>query len=316
MYDSGKIRTKVNSTFKTNTRWPSLSDTVVGAGIVELPLTTKGNRYLIVFQDLITKWHMGYPAPDQKAERIVRLLVEEIVPLYGVLEALLSDRDTNLFSILMQDICRLLGIKKLNMTTHHLQCDGMIEKLNRTCWGSKQPSMELNGIPTFQGPYGNVPHSSTGEKPSYLLFSFDCHTPTKAALLPTSLLKSVIIENNWLRCFLHQETWQQRQLEKLSVNTNISMTKYVATTPRCKVGDWVFVYLPSEDTGWLCKLSQPLRGPFCIISRDNPDVTVVKVYFPDDPPLQVHQLRVKSCPMSFPCAYYWYGNKRSKPGRG
>jgi len=62
-------------------------------------------------------------------------------------------------------------------------------------------------------------------------------------------------------------------------------------------------------------LSQPLRGPFCIISRDDPDVTAVKLYFPDDPPLQVHQLRIKSCPMSFPCAYYWYGNKRSKPGR-
>jgi len=54
---------------------------------------------------------MAYPASDQKAERIARLLVEEIVPLYGVPEALLSDRGTNLLSILMQDICRLLGIK-------------------------------------------------------------------------------------------------------------------------------------------------------------------------------------------------------------
>jgi len=75
---------------------------------------------------------MGYPAPDQKVERIARLLVEEIVPLCGVPEALLSDRGTNLLSTLMQDICRLLGIKKLNMTSHHPHCDGMIEKLNRT----------------------------------------------------------------------------------------------------------------------------------------------------------------------------------------
>jgi len=47
--------------------------------------------------------------------------------------------------------------------------------------------MELNGIPTFQGPYGNMPHSSSGEKPSYLLFSFDCHMPTEGALLPVEI---------------------------------------------------------------------------------------------------------------------------------
>ena len=77
----------------------------------------------------------------------------------------------------------------------------------------------------------------------------------------------------------------------------------------------MFVYFPSEETGKLRKLSQPWRGPFRVISKDDPDVTIVKVYFPDDPPLQVHQMRVENCPLSFPCTYYWYGNKRSKPGQ-
>ena len=103
---------------------------ILGVDIMELPLTTKGNKYLIVFQ--VTKWPMAFPTPDQKAERIAWLLVEEIVPQFGVPEALLSDRGTNLLSILMQDVCKLLGIKKLNTTAHHPQCDGMIERLNRT----------------------------------------------------------------------------------------------------------------------------------------------------------------------------------------
>ena len=29
--------------------------------------------------------------------------------------------------------------------------------------------------------YRNTPHSSTGEKPSFLLFGFDCRHPTEAA---------------------------------------------------------------------------------------------------------------------------------------
>ena len=75
---------------------------------------------------------MAFPIPDQKTERIVRLLAEEIVPLFGIPEALLSDRKTNLLSILMQDVCKLLGIRKSNTMPHHLQCDGMIERLNCT----------------------------------------------------------------------------------------------------------------------------------------------------------------------------------------
>ena len=75
---------------------------------------------------------MVYAAPDQKAERIARLLAEEVVPFCGVPEAVLSDRGTNLLSHLVQDVCRLLGIKELNTTSYHPQCDGMVERLNRT----------------------------------------------------------------------------------------------------------------------------------------------------------------------------------------
>ena len=73
---------------------------IIDVDIMELPLTSKRNQYLhaIVFQGLFTKWPMAYPASDQKAERITRLLLEEILPFFGVPEALLSDRGTNLLS--------------------------------------------------------------------------------------------------------------------------------------------------------------------------------------------------------------------------
>ena len=54
---------------------------------------------------------MVYSVPDQKTERLARLLCEEIVPMFGVPEALLSDRGANLLSHLMRDVCSLLGIE-------------------------------------------------------------------------------------------------------------------------------------------------------------------------------------------------------------
>ena len=64
---------------------------IIGVDIMELPLITNGNRYAIVFQDLFTKWPMVYATPDQKTERVAKLLAQEIVPMFGVPEALLSD---------------------------------------------------------------------------------------------------------------------------------------------------------------------------------------------------------------------------------
>ena len=73
---------------------------IVGVDIMELPKTSSGNRYVVVFQDFLSKWPMVFPVADQKATTLVKL-VEEVVPFMGVPEALLSDRGTNLLSTLI-----------------------------------------------------------------------------------------------------------------------------------------------------------------------------------------------------------------------
>ena len=80
---------------------------------MDLPTTERGNNHVLVFQDFLTKWPMVFSMPDQKTKCIVQLLVEEFVSLFGVPEALLSDKGTNLLSYLMKDICSLLRIEKL-----------------------------------------------------------------------------------------------------------------------------------------------------------------------------------------------------------
>ena len=99
---------------------------------MQLLKTESGDLYVIAMQDLFTKWPLVFSAPDQKTMRIVKLLAEEVVPTFGVPEALLMDRGTNLLSHLMIDVCKLLGIRKLNTTAYHLECDGLVEHFNRT----------------------------------------------------------------------------------------------------------------------------------------------------------------------------------------
>ena len=57
-----------------------------------------------------------------------------------------------------------------------------------------------------------------------------------------------------------------------------------------------------------------LSHGYRIVSRDDPDLTVMKMYFPDDPQIQVHQERVQMCPDSFPPGFYWYSKMKHGPG--
>lgn len=296
---------------------------IMGVDIMDLPKTADGNRHVIVFQDFLTKWPFVFPMPDQKAIRIVKILVEEIVPIFGVPEALLSDRGTNLLSHLMRDVCELLGIKKLQTTAYHPQCNGMVERFNRTLKAmvrkhaarfGPQWDRYLSGVVWA---YRNIPHEATGEKPSFLLFGVDCRTPTEAALLPPHPLEpgnivdyreEVVLSLSSARKLAASSICRAQRKYKTAYDRKTTSTDY-------HIGDWVLVKFPHEESGKSRKLSRPWHGPYRVISCRDPDVTVVKVYAPQDPQIQVHQSRVTSCPSGFPAGYYWYGTKRHSPGR-
>ena len=57
---------------------------LVGVDVVDLPKTDLGNKHVLVFQDVLSKWPKVFPIPGQKGIRIVDILVKEIVPLFGV----------------------------------------------------------------------------------------------------------------------------------------------------------------------------------------------------------------------------------------
>lgn len=72
---------------------------IVGVDVMDLLITALSSNH--VFQDPFMKWPMVYPVPDQKAEHIVSILVNDIISFHGASGALLSDGGKNLLSHLM-----------------------------------------------------------------------------------------------------------------------------------------------------------------------------------------------------------------------
>ena len=296
---------------------------ILGIDVMDLPPTERGNKHVVVIQDLFTKWTMVYAVPDQKTTRIARLIVEEVFPVFGVPECLLSDRGTNLLSNLMIDLCKMLGVTKLNTTSYHPQCDGAVERFNRTLKTILRKHAAKFGcqwdrfLPGILWAYRNTPHSSTGEKPSFLLFGVDCRSPTEAAYLPADDTCPTDLEDYREELMLSLKSARELASSCIQKAQRQYKEQYDrrAREKTLRVGAWVLIYFPQDESGRWRKLSRPWHGPYRITEKTDPDVTCVKVYHPQDGPIHIHQSRVCPCPADFPAGYFWYGGKRRGPGR-
>ena len=159
-----------------------------------------------------------------------------------------------------------------------------------------------------------MPHDSTGEKPSFLLFGTDLRSPTEAALLPPTPLaltdvddyreKLVFSLSNSRKCDVESIRGAQQRYKRYHDRH--------ATPFKYRVGSWVFIRFPQLESGRQRKLSRPWHGPYRVVSVQDPDVCAAKVYFPEDGVIRVHQSRVKPCPKGFPAGSYLYKGRKSR----
>ena len=263
------------------------------------------------------------PSPRSKSYTTCQIIAEEVVPWFGVPEALLSDRGANLLSHLVLDLCKLLGITKLNTSTYHPQCDGAVERMNRTLKQVLRRHVARFGrqwdryLPGVLWAYRNTPHSSTGEKPSFQLFGVDLRTPTEAAFLPVPDTVPTTVEDYREELMVSLSSGRALATEVIR-KSKAKYKKYYDSQSRetnLRVGDWILVYFPQEECGRNRKLSRPWHGPYRVLSKRDPNLTCAKVYFPQHGELHVHQSRTCPCPPDFPAGFYWYGTKRKGPGR-
>ena len=97
-----------------------------------LPVTPRGNRYILVVSDYFTKWKEAFPLADMEASSIARVVVNEIICRFGIPDTIHTDQGRNFESGLIRDICQLIDVKKTHTTPYHPESDGLVERLNRT----------------------------------------------------------------------------------------------------------------------------------------------------------------------------------------
>ncbi|SAL97625.1 hypothetical protein [Absidia glauca] len=145
--------------------------------IASIPLSKKGNRYILVFMEYLSKWVIAVALPGCTTDIVAQVLMFEVVLKMGVPNRLITDNGSNYVSEAMKMICTRLGIKRSLTSVEHPQSDGLVERINRTLkislaafTGIQEKDRWDDYLPFVTFAYNTATQSSTGYSPFELLY--------------------------------------------------------------------------------------------------------------------------------------------------
>ena len=113
----------------------------------------QGYKYLLVMIDTFTGWIEGFPQTE-KAEEVVKKLLHEIIPRFGLPRSLQSDNGASFTSKVTQGVSKALGI------TYYLHCAwrpqslGKVERANQFLKSAMKKDNPGN-LPGMEGGFTN-----------------------------------------------------------------------------------------------------------------------------------------------------------------
>ena len=156
----------------------------IGMDIVgPLPMTKKGNLYIVVATDYLTKWPEARALINAKASSVVPFFYEDIICRHGCPKVLLTDRGTHFVNEMLDSLCIELGVKHQLSTAYHPQTNGLVERFNRTLCevlakfaNERQDDWDLY-IPSALFAYRTMRQGTTRHEPFYLTYGREAIMP-------------------------------------------------------------------------------------------------------------------------------------------
>uniref|UniRef100_A0A3Q2ZZT4 Gypsy retrotransposon integrase-like protein 1 n=1 Tax=Kryptolebias marmoratus TaxID=37003 RepID=A0A3Q2ZZT4_KRYMA len=287
----------------------------VAADILELPITSRGNRYVLVVEDYFTKFVNLYAVADQRATTVAECLFNRYIMDHGVMEILHTDMGRQFESEVIRQLCGMLGVKKTHTTPYNPKSDGMVERFNRTlidqlakillsCEGEWDSFLSQVAFA-----YNTSVHSSTGFTPYFLTHGREARAPIDMLLGPQLQCgPGHDSPDEFVLSLRRRLETAFRQCRDNSVTASDKQRTFYDRGQKhdpYEAGDLVWLNDPTESRR---KLAPHWKGPYIVQQRLDRDESVGVTYvisspFGEEAPLQtVHydRLRRYTLPTTFP----------------
>ena len=241
----------------------------------ELPITERGNRYILVIGDYFSKWTECHAMPNMEASTVASILVEQVVLRFGIPYFIHSDQGRQFESKLFSEMCKLLQITKTRTTPYHPKSDGMVERFNKTLTAMLSAFVNENHtnwdeqLQYVMMAYRSTEHETTGLTPNMCMLGRETTCPLDIMYEMPPAIKS-IPQNMWVwqlqenlemaHAKVRQNISDNMKRQKRYHDENLSFETFEA-------GDKVYVYFPVKKVGCSSKLTSYWRGPYQIFDK-------------------------------------------------
>jgi len=250
-----------------------------------LPVTSRGNRYILVIADWFTKWTECIAIPDQETKTVAQALLDNFISRYGTPLQLYSDQGRCFESKLMEELCELLGIEKTHATSMRPQANGFVERINRTlismlkCFcKSNQYNWDLY-LQQLTMAYRSSPQSSTKVTPNKMVLGREIVLPIQAVIgRPRAEAGEVDVDR--FVDSLQDKLKECHEIARKNVKSAANyQKKHYDTNSRkqsFRTGQLVWLHDPTRKVGVSSKLVNKWKGPFVITKAMDDLICMVK----------------------------------------
>jgi hypothetical protein len=249
-----------------------------------LPITSAGNKYLVIITDYFSKWVEALPVPNMEATTVANVLVNCVISRYGVPGELHSDQGKNFDSQLIKNLCARLGIVKTRTAPYRPQSDGQTERFNRTILDALSKLCHSHNdwdvfTPLVCLYYRASVHSSTGVTPALLMLGKEIRLPVDIAFPPVQEKCDDTYEGHAekLEKSLNMASEFARKHLRLSWDTMKSHSQVTRKAQEIDVSRPVLLFSPVVPKGYTPKLASLWKGPYEVMEKLSPYLFRIKV---------------------------------------
>lgn len=233
-----------------------------------------GNMYIILAIDYFSKLVEGVALPVCNAKVTARFVFDEIICRYGVFEGLLSDQGPNFESLLLKQLCQSHGVTKLRTYAYHPECNGLVERTNRTIKQTLRTLIQENKadwdlyLKQAICAYNFSNHTSTGFSPYKIVFGRD---PVSVMDSLTGSVSNLSCEKNCAQDYVTRLKNKTKQIHdmvnKKLVESRLKQKLYYDRNTKVfnyKVGELVLVRNMTPKIGMPRSFLAKYLGPYRI----------------------------------------------------
>ena len=248
----------------------------------------EGMKYIIVAQDMFSRYVLGKATKSLNTEEMEIFLSEIALTTTGIPECIYSDNGPPFSSSKLQTYCIKLGINQKFAPMYHAESNGLVERfmaplntmiVSFTSDHQKDWDLYLQHV-LFA--YNTTPHTEIKETPYYLVFGRDPRLPTDIILNYNANYNTTSTEDirnyktkltqNLIKAF----AWIKQQNLQIK-NKNATLLRSRTQPINFQIGDLVRLKKPTlsnKEKGISAKLVKIWVGPYRVIERDGAQFTL------------------------------------------